>query len=259
MKDGSVMFESSYDTELVAQFKAKVPYQARRWDSEQKAWFITPEHVPIVVDICARTLGIRPDVPTMKAAELETRLVFLEYLGATKDRGGDAPVAYGYCDGGWSLIFSEPVLRSWFCDEADPTEAVTLYGTLGVKRDASQKEIKKAYRRAARTHHPDTAGDAEQFRAVQEAWEVLKDSGKRARYDSGLAMAATLTADQRPAPKLRWRPPCRCGNLLVEGRQSLDKFIVSRVLEWRDVVDRKGHTMVTFWPMGNKHFEVRWI
>jgi len=263
MKDGSVMFESSYDTELVAQFKAKVPYQARRWDSEQKAWFITPEYTPAVADICASILGIRPAVPVMKVGEPETRLVFLQYLGGTKDRGGDEPIAYGYCDtdngSGWNLIFPESVLRSWFCDEADPTEAVTLYGTLGVKRDASQEEIKKAYRRAARTHHPDANGDAEQFRAVQEAWEVLEDPGKRARYDSGLAMAAMLTAAQRPAPKLRWRPPCRCGNLLVEGRQSLDKFTVSRVIRWDDISDRLNRVMVTYWLPGSDFFEVRWI
>jgi len=262
MKDGSVMFESSYDTELVAQLKAKVPYQARKWDSEQKAWFITPEHVPIVVDICTRILGIRPEVPALKINKSETRLVFLQYLGGTKDRGGDEPIAYGFCDSdngsGWNLIFPESVLRAWFCDDADPTEAITLYGILGVKRNASAEKIKKAYRQAARTHHPDADGDAEQFRAIQAAWEALKDAGKRARYDSGLAMAATLTAAERPAPKICWRPPVRCGRLLIEGRDVLGKFRVERILQWRDVRDRKNHTMISYWRRGDNHFTVRW-
>lgn len=60
------------------------------------------------------------------------------------------------------------------------------YETLGVSRDASDGEIKKAFRGLARELHPDVseAPDAEErFRAVAEAYEVLSDEDRRARYD----------------------------------------------------------------------------
>lgn len=62
------------------------------------------------------------------------------------------------------------------------------YKIMGVSRDASEKEIKMAYRRLARKYHPDLnkdSGAKEQFQAVGEAYEVLKDSEKRKAYDEG--------------------------------------------------------------------------
>ena len=62
-----------------------------------------------------------------------------------------------------------------------------FYEILGVNRDASAEEIKKAYRRAARDSHPDAnLGDAEaetRFKELAAAYEVLSDPEKRARYD----------------------------------------------------------------------------
>ena len=63
------------------------------------------------------------------------------------------------------------------------------YKVLGVERKASQDEIKKAYRKLARKHHPDTnsgdPGAEERFKEVQEAYSILSDPEKRKAYDSG--------------------------------------------------------------------------
>lgn len=58
------------------------------------------------------------------------------------------------------------------------------YEVLGVGKDASADEIKKAFRRLAVQHHPDKeGGDEAKFKEINEAYEVLKDSQKRQRYD----------------------------------------------------------------------------
>jgi molecular chaperone DnaJ len=61
------------------------------------------------------------------------------------------------------------------------------YEILGVARDASGDEIKRAYRGLAREHHPDVAHDKSKaehrFKEINEAYEVLSDPTKRAQYD----------------------------------------------------------------------------
>ena len=58
-----------------------------------------------------------------------------------------------------------------------------LYDTLGVGRNADAQEIKKAYKKLALQYHPDRGGDQEKFKKISEAYSILSDENKRARYD----------------------------------------------------------------------------
>src|SRR5437660_10455739 len=77
------------------------------------------------------------------------------------------------------------------------------YEVLGISQTAGADEIKSAYRRLARKHHPDVnPGDGEaegRFKEINEAYEVLSDPNKRGRYDrfghAGLGGAAGSPAD----------------------------------------------------------------
>ena len=57
------------------------------------------------------------------------------------------------------------------------------YETLGVSREASDAEIKKAYRKLAHEHHPDRGGDEAKFKEANEAYQTLSDKQKRSQYD----------------------------------------------------------------------------
>jgi len=79
--------------------------------------------------------------------------------------------------------------------------AADYYAALGVRRDASQEEIKKAYRRLARELHPDVNPDVqtqERFKEITQAYEVLSDPEKRQMYDLGADPFATTGAGAGP-------------------------------------------------------------
>lgn len=75
--------------------------------------------------------------------------------------------------------------------------ARTHYDTLGVERRASDDQIREAYRRLARQYHPDRVGGsaagADRMPAVNEAYRVLSDPGRRAMYDASLRTGARVT------------------------------------------------------------------
>lgn len=61
--------------------------------------------------------------------------------------------------------------------------ARNYYDTIGVSKNASEAEIKKAYRSKAHKLHPDKGGDKAAFQELNEAYQVLSDKNKRAQYD----------------------------------------------------------------------------
>ncbi|MFP4181932.1 MAG: DnaJ C-terminal domain-containing protein [Thiohalospira sp.] len=101
------------------------------------------------------------------------------------------------------------------------------YDILGVSRDATQDDIKKAYRKLARKYHPDVseAADAEErFKEVGEAYEVLKDPEKRAAYDQ-LGSNWQQGQDFRPPPDWDTGFEFRGGGFAGEGFSDFFEFV----------------------------------
>src|SRR5258706_3831051 len=85
------------------------------------------------------------------------------------------------------------------------------YAALGVARDASPDDVKKAYRKLAQKHHPDVSkekGAEEKFKEIAEAYQTLKDPEKRAAYDE-LGAGYEPGQDFRPPPD--WERQFRSG------------------------------------------------
>jgi len=78
------------------------------------------------------------------------------------------------------------------------------YGIMGLNKDATQDEIKRAYRKLACKYHPDVSKEADaeaRFKEVGEAYEVLKDPEKRVAYDQ---LGANWKAGQEFHPPPDW-------------------------------------------------------
>jgi len=88
------------------------------------------------------------------------------------------------------------------------TQLPDYYATLGVPADATMAQIKKAYRKLARQHHPDTnPGDteaADRFKTITEAYEVLTDPARRQAYDATRppVTSTTLTTPSPDGPAI---------------------------------------------------------
>jgi curved DNA-binding protein CbpA len=80
---------------------------------------------------------------------------------------------------------------------------VDPYAELGVSRDASSEEIRRAYRQVARRHHPDVnrdPGGPERFAAAARAYEILNDPAARARYDYRFPGPVPVRRSRKPRP-----------------------------------------------------------
>jgi curved DNA-binding protein CbpA len=84
-----------------------------------------------------------------------------------------------------------------------PNARPSYYDQLGVSPSASEEEIRRAFRTLAKEHHPDSGGDEERFKEISQAYDILKNEGKRRAYD---ASRHGSEAGSRPAPPPRPEP-----------------------------------------------------
>ena len=80
------------------------------------------------------------------------------------------------------------------------------FAVLGVPRNATQEQVRRAYRRLARRHHPDLHPDAssEQMRRINQAWRTLSSPARRARYS---APTQPRSRGSGPWPESAWASP----------------------------------------------------
>jgi DnaJ-class molecular chaperone len=112
----------------------------------------------------------------------------------------------------------------------------THYETLGVGPDASQREIRDAYRALARKHHPDQSRDAGAMPAINEAYRVLGDRTRRSAYDDELrrwgsaarpaSAARAATSATRPGAPPVDTAPARYPWKLVAGMAAVGAGVV---------------------------------
>lgn len=250
-----------YSAGFVAALKASIPQPDRKWDKQRRAWLVAPEHGQAMADLVQQHYGKSVDIPAVQAgATVKTALLNLRYLGRVKEREDGSATAFGWHQDGWNAIFPKQTLLEWFGLTERPDDIHSLYARIGARPNMPQADLKKAYRRAARQWHPDvsTEPDAhEQFQRIQHAWTILQDPVKRGKYDAGRALEATFH-NQQTQSQDEWTPPLRCGFVLVNGRQQLGRMVVDEILQWEDILNPQGQTLVSSWPMGADMFQENW-
>lgn len=277
-RDNTYYLRSPFDRTFLDDFKAEIPPAKRRWDGDGKVWNIAPDVVDRVAELCEdRDWRVVRD-PSVRSAQTapttEVRTVRVYYVGTPKERADGTVSAYGTDGKNWSILFPLDVLKSYFegpirMADDDGRDGVrgasNYYGRLGITSSATPDELKKAYRRVARQWHPDVCSepDATQvFQRIQEAWEVLSDPAKRRKYDVGLFLQGKTDrqTDAFSSPfAADWRPPLRCGDVTLVGRQVLGVFHVERIVTWDDATDEFGRIMVSSWPKGGDTYEIQWV
>ena len=92
----------------------------------------------------------------------------------------------------------------------------TLYEVLGLAPSATADQIKAAYRRAARTSHPDRGGSAETFHVIAEAYEVLSNPQQKAAYDLSLGRGGARSGSPAAPPSASRTGYARAGSASAE-------------------------------------------
>lgn len=263
VQNGALQIVTPYNPQFVTLIKS-LPASSRRFDPVSKTWLVDTQYAAKVQEWIQKVYG--EDIGNIAVSnfqpQTETRILDVWYLGKTKPVG-DEYVANGMnAQKDWVFIFPESVLREWFEGIGNTkSNAPTLYGVLGIHRNASPDEIKSAYRRMVKQWHPDVCkepGAQETFIKIKEAYEILSNPQTRAKYDAGLALEASLGKQQEIENLFGYRSPLRCGYVLAEGYERLGRFYVTKIIDWRDIETDKG-TLTASWPASADQPVWSWI
>jgi hypothetical protein len=276
LNEGNLILKTAYNRKFVDDLKNAIPPMGRRWDNDNKVWIIGYMFAYDVINVVKQNLGIELSIPKQftQAPQKETRIFKIEYIGAVKERENGELSAMAWANGNWSVVFSLASLREWFegdrQETVKPGDAPNFYVVLGVKRNCSDLDIKRAYRIAAKTWHPDVNNDlqaADQFRLVQKAYETLSEN--RRKYDAGLKFEqdakkqkgdySQMSVEEQIKFTSIFRPPKRCGMITVEGQSIVGRFIVERILFWDDILDMVGKVAIAYWEKGKDTFTTEFI
>jgi hypothetical protein len=267
---GGLLVQTPYDAGFVAAVKT-IPASERKFDPVSKGWLVDPQHASRIANMVAQYFGETVLIPQIVGGgKPELRVLDVRYVGICKDRGSEV-TAFGWMAGEWCVVFPEQVLRQWFegivTEQAAPAPN-TFYGVLGIRQNVDADELKQAYRRMARQWHPDVCREpdaAERFIKIKEAYELLSNSKLRARYDAGLLLEASLAPASTQCNDFNfdargyYRSPLRCGYILAEGTETIGRFRVAKVLQWEDITNQLGQTLVVSWPAGSDRFVESWV
>lgn len=258
--EGNEMIISSpYSQEYVSELKAMVIPSERRFarhhNGYSNVWIVHPKHFKEVKSLVKRIYGycdVEGAPPSAGESGPREVTFTLDYLGTMKERA-EGNSCYGFVNGNWNGLFPQRAIEEWFGlgDLSSPSNAGSLFAVLGVGRNADEAAIKKAYRRGARTWHPDVCQEpdaAEQFKRIKAAYDILSDRILRAKYMAALQFESSSEFGSQAA--VLWKPAVKCGRIRAVIQPGLgDKFVVEKIVAWDDQVNEQGLTRVTHWDM----------
>ena len=252
-ESGGLKVNTPYSATFVNELKLLIPATGRKWDASSKCWFVSRDYSDTLKQIIDRAYNCDVTMPTdiAPASEVFETTFQADYIANSKNEPSSV-----HTNGAWNAKIPETVLRKWFKQAADVNAPETLYSVLGLAQTATEKEIKSAYKRAARQWHPDVCREEnarEMFEKTKDAYAVLSDHESRNRYNAGLMFEkmASLNMGRRhssyQSKYSTFTPLLRCGILTVKAKRELGVLIVEEILDWKDIENEAGQIMVSFW------------
>jgi hypothetical protein len=271
LQGDTFQWRTKYNPDLVADMRLEIPNTAKAWHNggrDDRYWTISADYFEKAKELSTRH-GYEVVITggTLNQLKPGSHTFDLDYMGLVRDRSDGTQTATGWVNGYWNAVFKLDVLQEWFNFNAKPNVAASLYEVLSLQQGLSgalfDKALKKAYRRYARTWHPDVCKEPEAdeaFKRGQEAYERLSDPLFKAKYDAGLKFERDYPVEQGnwKGASIQWKPPVRCGKLTVLGLKVGDKYDIHKIVQWRDITNDRGETMISFWDISLDKFVTEW-